>query len=75
MAPRSDFLNWNEMNKAIGFQGIPLETTVYSGGKPFQQDTVQKIEHSAIPTAAFELPQGLTRQDLPAIPGVPGGKQ
>jgi hypothetical protein len=27
MVPKNSFMNWNEMNKAIGFQGVPLETT------------------------------------------------
>jgi hypothetical protein len=72
MTPKNEFMNWQDMNKAIGFQGIPLETTTLSGGKPSMQDTVQKIEHSAIPTATFELPQGLTKQEMPQIPG--GGR-
>ena len=69
LTPKSDFMNFNDMSKAIGFQGIPLETTTYSSGKPSMQDTVQKVEHSAIPTASFELPPGLTKQNLPLMGG------
>jgi hypothetical protein len=74
-APTSSvFLEWNQMNKAIGFSGIPLETTTFSGGKPEMVDTIQKIEHSAIPTAAFELPQGLAKQEIPLGPPGRGGR-
>jgi len=65
MAPHNDYMNWNEMNKAIGFQGFPLDTTMYSGGHPTTQDTVQKIERAAIPANTFDLPPGLTKQDVP----------
>ena len=62
-----DYMNWNDMNKAIGFQGIPLDTTKYSGGMPTKQETVQKIERVAIPANTFDLPPGLTKQDTPNI--------
>jgi len=54
--------------------GMPLETTMFSGGKPDMVDTIQKIEHSAIPTATFELPQGLTKQEIPLGPPGRGGR-
>jgi hypothetical protein len=64
VAPRADYLNWAEMSKAIGFSGIPLETTLLSVGKPSMMDAVQKIERVNVPTDAFELPAGLTRREL-----------
>jgi len=65
LIPHYDYMNWNDMNKAIGFQGVPLDTTMYSGGRPSTQETVQKIEHASIPATTFDLPPGLTKQDGP----------
>jgi hypothetical protein len=66
---RGEFMDWNGMNKAIGFQGLPLDTIRYSSGKPYQQNTVQKIERQNTPANTFELPAGYTMQ------GMPGGPQ
>jgi len=66
--PRSDFMNWNEMNKAIGFQGIPLDTIHYESGMPSRQDTVQKIERINVPANTFDLPPGLTKTEIPGPP-------
>jgi hypothetical protein len=67
VSTHDDYMNWNDMNKAIGFQGVPLDTTRYSGGSPTTQQTVQKIEHAVIPANTFDLPPGLTKQDAPNI--------
>jgi hypothetical protein len=72
--PKNDFMSWNEMNKAIGFQGVPLDTLMYSGGRPNMQQTVNKAERTAIPASTYELPSGLTKQDLGAMFGPPGGR-
>jgi hypothetical protein len=64
VAPRADYLNWGEMSKAIGFSGIPLETTLLSAGKPAMRDAVQKIERVSVSADAFELPTGLTKREL-----------
>jgi hypothetical protein len=69
-APRSDYMNWNEMNKAIGFQGMPIETIHYESGMPSRQDTVQKIERTNVPAGTFDLPAGLTKSEIP-IPRPP----
>src|SRR6266568_4562459 len=61
--PKNDIMNWTDMNKAIGFQGVPLDTVMYSSGKPNRQQTVNKAERSAIPASTYELPAGLTKQD------------
>jgi hypothetical protein len=68
MIPRNSFISWNEMNKAIGFQGVPLETTTFVGTSPSQQQTVTKIERMAIPANTFDLPAGLTKQEIPGPP-------
>ena len=64
MMPRSDFMNWNEMNKAIGFQGMPIDTIMYSDGRPSRQQTVTKIERTAIPASTFDLPPGFTKREM-----------
>jgi hypothetical protein len=67
-ANRDDYMDWNAMNRAIGFQGFPLDTVHYSDGKASRQDTVQKIERQNIPAGTFELPAGLTQQGIPGRP-------
>jgi hypothetical protein len=67
LMPRTDLLGWTEMTKAIGYEGIPVETVIYGGGAPASEQTVNKIERVAIPANAFDLPSGLTKQDLSAI--------
>jgi len=69
MVPKNDYMGWNDMNKAIGFQGMPLDTVMYAGGKPDRQQTVNKIERTAIPASTYELPAGLTKQEIG-----PGGR-
>jgi hypothetical protein len=64
MAPRADYFNWADMNKAIGFSGIPLESTLLGNGQPTLQDTMQKIERANIAADAFDLPAGLTKRAL-----------
>ena len=68
MMPRSDYMNWNDMNKAIGFQGMPLDTIIYAQGKPTTQQTVTKIERTGIPASTFDLPQGFTKREMGAPP-------
>jgi len=65
MPRRDNEFSWSAMNRAIGFTGIPLETTDYSAGKPASLSTVQKIERTTIPASTFEVPAGFTRQTLP----------
>jgi len=64
MMPRSDYMNWNDMNKAIGFQGMPLDTIIYVQGRPATQQTVNKIERTGISAATFDLPPGFTKRDM-----------
>jgi hypothetical protein len=64
MMPRSDYMNWNDMNKAIGFQGMPLDTVIYAQGRPTTQQTVTKIERTGIPASTFDLPPGFTKRDI-----------
>jgi hypothetical protein len=64
MMPRSDYMNWNDMNKAIGFQGMPLDTVIYAQGQPATQQTVNKIERTGIPAGTFDLPPGFTKREM-----------
>lgn len=64
MIPKNEYMTWNEMNKAVGFQGMPLDTVIYAGGRPDRQQTVNKIERTAISAGTFDLPPGLTKQDV-----------
>jgi hypothetical protein len=74
MMPKDDIiLGWNDMNKAVGFQAAPLDTVKYAGGKPERQMTVNKMERTAIPASTYELPAGLTKQEIPGLGG-PGGR-
>jgi hypothetical protein len=73
VVPQDDVLRWSAMNKAIGFQGMPLDTVTYSGGRPDRQMTVNKLERTSIPASTYELPAGLTRQEIPSL-GTPGGR-
>ena len=66
VAPRADYFDWTEMNRAIGFSGIPLESTLLSNGQPGLKDTMQKVERANIATDAFDLPSGLTKRELAA---------
>ncbi len=67
-APRNDYMSWNDMNKAIGFEGMPLDTVHYESGAPSRQETVQKIERVNVPGNTFDLPPGLTKVEIPAPP-------
>jgi hypothetical protein len=68
MMPRSDYMNWNDMNKAIGFQGMPVDTIMYAQGRPTTQQTVSKIERTAIAASTFDLPAGFTKREMGAPP-------
>jgi hypothetical protein len=72
--PKNDIMNWNDMSKAVGFQAVPLDTVIYAGGRPNMQQTVNKAERTAIPASTYELPSGLTKQDISAMFGPPGGR-
>jgi hypothetical protein len=68
MAPKNAYMNWNEMNRAIGFAGVPLDTIIYVQGRPSIEQGVTKIDRKAVSAAEFELPAGLTKQDMPMGP-------
>ena len=57
-------MDWGQLHKAIGFSGIPLDVVTYDHGKPDIEQTVTKVERTAIPADAFDLPPGLIKQDF-----------
>jgi hypothetical protein len=68
LVPRMGYLDGNEMNKAIGFSGFPLESVIYIGGQPNLQQTVNKIDRTAIPAGTYDLPAGLSKREMPGGP-------
>jgi hypothetical protein len=64
IVPHLDDMDWGQLHKGIGFSGIPLDVVTYDRGKPDIQQTVTKVERSAIRPDAFELPPGLVKQDF-----------
>ncbi len=68
LVPKMDYMDWSGMNKAIGFPGLPLDTTIYTQGRPTIQHAVSTIERTNIPAGTYDLPAGLTKRDLPGMP-------
>jgi hypothetical protein len=68
IVPKMDYMSWNDMNKAVGFPGLPLDTTVYIQGRPSMQQTVNKIERTTIPAGTYDLPAGFTKREMPGAP-------
>ena len=69
MVPHMDYMSWTDMNRAVGFQAMPLDTIIYAQGRPNMQQTVTKAERTAIPANTFDLPPGFTKQDMGGPPG------
>lgn len=67
LVPHLDDMDWGALGKAIGFTGIPLDVVAYERGKPDMQQTVTKIDRGPIPAGAFDLPAGLSKQELTGL--------
>ena len=67
MVPKMSYMSWNDMNKAVGFAGLPLDSTTYLQGRPAIQQTVIKIERTTIAAGTYDLPAGLTKRDMPGM--------
>ena len=62
------------LSKAVGFEGIPVQTTHYSSdGAIDMQNTIVSVDHKSIPKDTFDLPAGYTKQEMPM--GPPRGGQ
>jgi hypothetical protein len=51
--------------------GIPVQTTVISDGKVESKLTLQSIKRLKASATTYELPAGLTKKSLPAVPTMP----
>lgn len=67
LIPHIDDMDWGGMHRALGFAGIPLDVVAYDRGKPDIEETVTKVVREPIPAGAFDLPAGMTRQDLGVV--------
>lgn len=67
LIPHIDDMDWGGMHRALGFAGIPLDVVAYDHGKPDIEETVTKVVRAPIPPNTFEIPPGLTRQDLGVV--------
>lgn len=67
LIPHIDDMDWGSMHRALGFAGIPLDVVAYDRGKPDIEETVRKVIRAPIPADTFELPAGLTKQDLGVV--------
>ena len=62
MRNRTDAFDFAKMQKAIGFAGIPVETTTFRDGKPASRTTLTSVAHDAVAASAFEVPAGYTKR-------------
>lgn len=67
LIPHIDDMDWGGMHRALGFAGIPLDVVAYDRGRPDIEETVTKVVRAPIPADTFELPAGLTKQDLGVV--------
>ena len=68
--PPAGVYDFDSMSKAIGFDGIPVETSSVSpDGTVEFENKLKSVEHTAIPAATFELPAGYTKQEMPMMGG------
>jgi len=67
LIPHIDDMDWGGMHRALGFSGIPLDVVAYDRGKPDIEETVTKVVRAPIPADTFDLPAGLTKQDLGVV--------
>ena len=66
-------MNFDALNKAIGFDGYPVETVYKLPTGPEIKTTVQSVEHKDTPAGSFDLPAGYTKQEM-GSPAEGGGK-
>jgi hypothetical protein len=67
LMPHLADVNWNELSKAAGFEGLPLDTLVYAHGKPDLEETIKSVERTTISPRLFELPAGLAKRDVGSL--------
>ncbi|HVA39066.1 MAG TPA: DUF4412 domain-containing protein [Candidatus Binataceae bacterium] len=64
---RSDAaFNFDAQTKAIGFEGLPVQTMNYGdNGKIDYQTTITSVQRESIAAETFEIPAGYTKQEIP----------
>lgn len=73
---REDFgdrFDFDARSAAIGFDGLPVETTLFAGDQPRSHIVLKAIVHRDLPPDTFQLPAGYTPR--PMMGGPPGGDQ
>ncbi len=60
-------MDFEGQTRQIGFEGIPVESVVYRGGKSQVTTTVKSVDHAQIPADLFEVPAGYTRKEIPGL--------
>lgn len=65
-SPAMAALDLDGLSKAIGYAGVPIQTTRYrADGAVESQTTIKSIDRKAIAADGFELPTSYTKQDMP----------
>ena len=57
-------MNFDALNKAIGYDGFPVETVYKLPMGPEIKTTVQSVEHKDAPAGSFDVPAGYTKHDM-----------
>ena len=60
--------NWAAPSGMDQIQGFPVQTVMYSNQKPTSEWRVEKIENRPLEASLFELPAGLKKTAMPAMP-------
>ena len=60
--------NWAAPSGMDQIQGFPVQTVMYSNQKPTSEWRVEKIENRPLEASLFELPAGLKKTPMPAMP-------
>jgi len=66
-------MNFDALNKAVGFDGYPVETVYQLPTGPEIRTTVQSVERKDMPAGSFDLPAGYTKHEMGG-PADGGGK-
>jgi hypothetical protein len=64
-------MDFDAQTQQIGFEGIPVETIIYLGGKARTATTIKAVEHVPVSPAIFEVPADYTKKEMPGF-GRPG---
>lgn len=73
MPSRSPVMQLDQQTKAIGFEGLPVETVTYAEGNAVMKSDIKSLEHKTNPPDLFELPAGYTKQSFGMGPGMGPG--